>query len=131
MLSACERIRGDMNNREDKRDRVARLALAVLVAALTIMLLALGAFEPLENRFIEVRSELLGRAPTGQVAIVEIDAKSLAEIRTWPWPRHYHAQVLDRLHASKAAMVAFDVDFSSASDPASDAAFARALNRDG
>jgi EAL domain-containing protein (putative c-di-GMP-specific phosphodiesterase class I)/CHASE2 domain-containing sensor protein len=102
-----------------------------LVSALTIVFLALGAFEPLENRLTEVRAEMLGRAPTGQVAIVEIDAKSLAEIRTWPWPRHYHAQILDRLHASKAVMVAFDVDFSSSSDPAGDAAFARALNRDG
>jgi EAL domain-containing protein (putative c-di-GMP-specific phosphodiesterase class I)/CHASE2 domain-containing sensor protein len=131
MPSASERIRRDCDNREEKRDRVARLALGLLVSALTIILLALGAFEPLENRLTEIRSELLSRAPTGQVAIVEIDAKSLAEIRTWPWPRHYHAQVLDRLHASKAAMVAFDVDFSASSDPAGDAAFARALDRDG
>jgi EAL domain-containing protein (putative c-di-GMP-specific phosphodiesterase class I)/CHASE2 domain-containing sensor protein len=131
MPSACESFREDASNREKKRDRVARLASGLVVSALTIILLAAGAFEPFENRLTEIRSELLQRAPTGQVAIVEIDAKSVAEIRTWPWPRHYHAKVLDRLRASKAVMVAFDVDFSSSSDPAGDVAFARALNRDG
>src|SRR6185295_13812396 len=48
---------------------------------------------------------------------------------TWPWSRHYHAQVLDRLRAAHAEIVAFDVDFSSPSEPVGDRAFANALER--
>ena len=61
------------------------------------------------------------------MAIVEIDAKSIAEISTWPWSRRYHAQALRKLHSSGASMVAFDVDFSSLSEPAGDRDFADAL----
>src|SRR5437764_11175464 len=76
----------------------ARAAAILAVLALTFALLLIGAFEPLEHRLTAVRAELLDRAPTGQVAIVEIDAKSLAAISTWPWSRGYHARVLQRLH---------------------------------
>jgi EAL domain-containing protein (putative c-di-GMP-specific phosphodiesterase class I)/CHASE2 domain-containing sensor protein/GGDEF domain-containing protein len=109
--------------------RSDRSASILAVLALTAALLVCGAFEPLENRLTTLRAQLLDRAPTGQVAIVEIDAKSLAKLSTWPWSRRYHAQALDRLHSAGAAIVAFDVDFSSASEPAGDRAFAEALRR--
>ena len=105
-----------------------------LVAALCILVLAgtlclAGAFEPLENRLIEIRSKLLDRLPSGQVVVVEIDAKSLAALNTWPWSRRYHAQLLDRLGTAGASMIAFDVDFSARSDAAGDKQFADALQR--
>jgi len=96
---------------------------------LVLLLLAAGTFEPLESRLSELRSRLLDRAPTGQVAIVEIDAKSLAVLDRWPWPRRYHAELIDRLGAAGASMIAFDVDFSARSNPADDSAMASALAR--
>src|SRR5687768_7095981 len=104
-----------------------RLASAILVIIATSILLVAGAFEPFENRLTAVRAQLLDRAPTGEVAIVEIDARSLAEISTWPWSRRYHAKALRKLHSSGAVMVAFDVDFSSLSEKAGDREFADAL----
>lgn len=71
------------------------------------------------------------RAASGQVHIVEIDARSIAEFKRWPWPRSIHAAAVDRLRESKAAMIAFDVDFSSPSEPREDAALAAALRRAG
>jgi EAL domain-containing protein (putative c-di-GMP-specific phosphodiesterase class I)/CHASE2 domain-containing sensor protein/GGDEF domain-containing protein len=106
-----------------------RLASALLVVVATSILLAAGAFEPFENRLTAVRAQLLDRAPTGEVAIVEIDARSLAELSTWPWSRRYHAQALDRLHSAGAEIIAFDVDFSALSEPAGDRAFADAIRR--
>src|SRR5688572_17734634 len=106
-----------------------RLAVAVLVILATCTLLASGAFEPFENRLTALRAEALNRAPTGQVAIVEIDARSLAELSTWPWSRHYHAQALNRLHSAGAEIIAFDVDFSALAEPSGDRAFAEALRR--
>jgi EAL domain-containing protein (putative c-di-GMP-specific phosphodiesterase class I)/CHASE2 domain-containing sensor protein len=72
---------------------------------------------------------LLDRAPTGQVAIVEIDAKSLAALNNWPWPRRYHADLIKRLGDARVSMLAFDVDFSASSNPADDQALASALSR--
>ena len=43
--------------------------------------------------------------------IVDIDDHSLATIGQWPWPRTIVAQLVDRLAASGAAVVAFDIDF--------------------
>jgi len=106
-----------------------RFGSILLVLAATAALLLLGAFEPVENRLIAIRAHLLDRAPTGQVAIVEIDAKSIKKLSTWPWPRSYHARALERLHAAGAEIVAFDVDFSSPSEPAGDRAFANAIDR--
>lgn len=107
--------------------RHARPASILFVVAVTIALLVSGAFEPFENRLTNLRARLLDRPPTGQVAIVEIDAKSLSEISTWPWSRRYHALALARLHTAGAVIIAFDVDFSSLSEPAGDRAFADAL----
>ena len=114
-----------------RRDRLERTAAVLVVALLSFFLLIAGILEPLESELIVTRARVLDREPTRQLAIVEIDAKSLAQIRSWPWSRRYHAEVLDRLHASRANIVAFDVDFSSLSEPAGDAALARALDRDG
>ena len=107
--------------------RSARFAAILLVFAATVVLFLSGAFEPLDHRLTSLRAQLLNRPPTGEVAIVEIDAKSLAEISTWPWSRRYHAQALRKLHSSGAVIVGFDVDFSSLSEPAGDREFADAL----
>src|SRR5687767_7891223 len=109
--------------------RPVRLAAILLVVAATIVLLVSGVFEPVEHRLTTIRAQLLDRPPTGEVAIVEIDAKSLAEISTWPWSRRYHAQALRKLHSSGAVMVAFDVDFSSLSERPGDREFADALTK--
>lgn len=114
-----------------RRDRLERVGAVLLVVVLSAVLLISGLAEPLERQLIVSRARLLDRTPTGEVAIVEIDAKSLSQIRSWPWSRRYYAQLLDRLRASNAAIVAFDVDFSSTSDAAGDSAFANAIGRDG
>jgi EAL domain-containing protein (putative c-di-GMP-specific phosphodiesterase class I)/CHASE2 domain-containing sensor protein len=106
-----------------------RLASAILVIIATSILLVAGAFEPFENQLTALRAQILDRAPTGQVAIVEIDARSLAELSNWPWSRRYHADVVNRLHSAGAEIIAFDVDFSSVSEPSGDRAFAEALRR--
>lgn len=67
---------------------------------------------------------------SGQIHIVEIDARSIGAIDKWPWPRSNYARLIDRLRQAGAASILFDVDFSSQSPvPAEDAAFAAALYR--
>ncbi len=104
-----------------------RLGLAALAVFLSILLYAAGVFEPIDHRLAEARTRLLDRPPTGEIVIVEIDARSLAELRTWPWSRRYHATLVNNLHERGAALIAFDVDFSSRSEPVGDRAFAQAV----
>ncbi|MGY8526649.1 CHASE2 domain-containing protein [Paracidovorax citrulli] len=50
-------------------------------------------------------------APSPQVAIVDIDERSLAAVGPWPWPRAVHAQILSALFEQDAAVVGLDIVF--------------------
>ncbi|MGX1788477.1 EAL domain-containing protein [Bosea sp. NPDC055332] len=71
------------------------------------------------------------RPASETIALVEIDAPSLARIGVWPWPRRHHARLIEQLEAAGATEILFDVDFSARSNPADDAAFAEALAKAG
>ena len=94
-------------------------------------MLAAGAGEGLDRTLRNLRDSIRSQPATGQVHIVEIDARSLAKINRWPWPRSIHAAVVDRLHEAGVRSIAFDVDFSARSNPREDALLAAALKRAG
>lgn len=96
--------------------RPLNLLLAFAVAVSAVILAAAGVFRPFEDALTAKRAEVLSRKATGNTAIVEIDARSLAELRSWPWPRRYHAEVVRQLHKAGAPIIAFDVDFSARSE---------------
>lgn len=108
------------------RRRAVAVALAVLAGLLA---LSAGGGEGLERLLRGARDQLRAHPASGQVAIVEIDSRSLRTLATWPWPRRYHSALVDRLHQAGAHSIGFDVDFSSPSNPVDDAAFAAALAR--
>jgi CHASE2 domain-containing sensor protein len=109
---------------------LSALTIALLFAAV-IVAAALGPFRPLDNALAELRFKALSRAPCGDVVFVEIDGASLQRVGVWPWPRHIHAEALDKLMALGAGQVVFDVDFSARSNPQDDALLAAALDRAG
>jgi EAL domain-containing protein (putative c-di-GMP-specific phosphodiesterase class I)/CHASE2 domain-containing sensor protein len=107
-------------------------AFAVLVAAVVgLALLVSGLGIGIEKLGSDLRAGFALHPASGQVAVIEVDARSISALRRWPWPRTLHAAMVDRLRASGAKLIAFDVDFSGASDPAGDAALAAALRRAG
>ena len=108
-----------------------RGGLAAAVAALVFGAAMLGLFAPLDQGLRQLRFTATDRAPSGEVVFVEIDGASLAEVGVWPWPRTIHADLLDRLMDLGAEEVVFDVDFSTTSSEAADAAFEGALERAG
>jgi diguanylate cyclase (GGDEF)-like protein len=109
-----------------------RVALACLIVACAILACTwTGAFRFVDDILLDLRFSASERAPTGDIVFVDIDAASLQAIGVWPWPRTVHARIVDRLMELGAGSVAFDVDFSAASTPANDAAFAAALDRAG
>lgn len=109
-----------------RRWRPLILAAAALVG---VLIGTSGLGVTAERLLQESRFALRQHAASGDLAIVEIDAHSVAQIDRWPWPRRNHAALIDRLHRAGAASITFDVDFSSRSSPADDAALAAALSR--
>lgn len=108
-----------------------RTGLSAALVAVLIGIAAIGGFASQDRLLQDARFGLSGLTPTGDTVVVEIDSRSIAEIGVWPWPRRLHATVLDHLIAMGVADVAFDIDFSSASNTEDDALFAAALDRAG
>ena len=97
----------------------------VLIALATVLLSGWhGAFR---NALADLRFAWDKRQASGEIVVVAIDATSIEKIGVWPWPRRLHADLLRRLESAGVSDIAFDIDFSSPSDPASDQEFVDAL----
>src|SRR5438105_3333472 len=99
------------------RRRALTVALAVLAG---LFALSAGGGESVEAMLRGARDQLRAHPASGEVAIVEIDSRSLRELATWPWPRRYHGMLVDRLREAGVHSIGFDVDFSSRSNPVDD-----------
>lgn len=107
-------------------------AIILLVAALCGSILLVPAIGGPIDRIIDpVRFAVHHRSASQTTVVVEMDAASVAAIRSWPWPRRHYAQVIDALHHAGAATIVFDVDFSSRSTVVDDRLMADALARAG
>lgn len=100
---------------------------------LTCLALLLGAcfanaLRPIDDHLAAWRSNILQRAPSGQVVVVEIDSASLQAAGRWPWPRERFAQAIANLNEAGASLIAFDVDFDMQSDADNDRALASAID---
>lgn len=102
---------------------------ALVAFALILAGDALHWFDGFELRLQDRRAALSQHKPATDLVLVEIDAQSLHRLDTWPWPRRYHAQVIDRLRQAQARSVFYDVSFSSVSNPNDDQALEQALTQ--
>jgi len=99
------------------------------VVALIVLAQVFSIFSPLDRFLSDQRFQLSQRAASGEIVFLAIDKKSLDAIGVWPWPRSVHADITDKLWELGARDIIFDVDFSTPSLPANDAAFADAIER--
>jgi diguanylate cyclase (GGDEF)-like protein/PAS domain S-box-containing protein len=98
----------------------------LVVIALAVVLMS-GWHDAFRNALADFRFRWLQRDAGSDIAVVAIDARSIEKIGVWPWPRRLHAELLRELEKAGVRDIAFDVDFSSPSDPASDRDFIAAL----
>lgn len=107
----------------------ATIGIVALAAAflLALLLTLTDSTQGFERGMRDARDTLRLAPASGDIAIVEIDGRSLQELDQWPWPRSYHAKAVTELDKLGAAQIAFDVDFSAQSSPQEDARFAAAL----
>ena len=102
---------------------------AALALYATLLAVGFGWLQPLELHLLDLRAALSKHTVDSDVVLIEIDAHSLQTLKSWPWPRRYHAQLLDVLRDTDVKDVFYDVDFSSASTPQDDNQLAAALKK--
>lgn len=107
--------------------RATHVFLFAGLASLVSLLYLVGELEFVDRRLSDYHSGLLSRDASRELVLIAIDPDSLRRLRSWPWPRRYHAQVLRNLLDAGAARVALDVDFSSPSNAQDDQLLADAL----
>jgi adenylate cyclase len=76
-----------------------------------------------------MRSVTSSNASAPGVVLVAVDEPSATELgRPWPWPRAWHAQLVDQLKRGGARAIILDIVFEGpGADPDGDAAFVRAV----
>ncbi|HIE53384.1 MAG TPA: adenylate/guanylate cyclase domain-containing protein [Armatimonadetes bacterium] len=119
-------------NRLDPR-RWGWLGVALVNGGLTVLLFAVGALQWLELKAIDWRFRLRGpEPPPEEIVLVGVDQHSFDELQQrWPWPRSWHALVIDRLRAAGAAVIVLDFLLSEPSEAPEDQALVEALARAG
>jgi adenylate cyclase len=97
------------------RRRLVGFVLSGAIAiAMALLADAAGVFDGLESNALDARFELRGtQSVSKEVALVGIDDDTFQELKLqWPFPRRYHARVVDRLREAGAKVIAYDVQFS-------------------
>ncbi len=111
-----------------QRQKILKFASAFLISTTLLVLMQITlSFKSYDQATLIENFKRLDKVASGQLIIVKIDAPSIKYFKSWPWPRSYHAQLLDELAKLSPKMVAFDVDFSSTSAPINDQAFSQAI----
>ncbi len=115
--------------------RVRALALAALAAVgFGIACYALGAWQRLESDTIDMRFAVRGaQSAPPEVVVVAIDDRTFSQLRLqWPFSRALHAEVIERLHADRARVIAYDIQFTEPGrSEREDLALYRAIGRAG
>lgn len=101
--------------------------IALAAFGLAALLRFAGFLQPLEFVAADGLARLLTRQVESDIVIVGIDARSLAALDRWPWPRRHHAGLIEQLNRAAPRRVFLDIDFSSHSNALDDARLESAL----
>ncbi|MEO8017656.1 MAG: EAL domain-containing protein [Pseudomonadota bacterium] len=101
--------------------------ISLAVFAVVSILSATGRLRPLDNAAADARAKLLVHEVESDIVIVGIDTASITALDLWPWPRRYHAKMIDQLSHASPRSVFIDIDFSSRSTSLDDALLEAAL----
>jgi len=88
------------------------LSIAFSLAILFLILTNSRAYQILELKTLDLRFVLKGNRPAQTPILhIDIDDQSLTKLGRWPWPRSYHAKLIDTLKECQAKQILFDVLF--------------------
>ncbi|MDZ7260707.1 MAG: adenylate/guanylate cyclase domain-containing protein [candidate division KSB1 bacterium] len=100
------------------------------------LLSSLVLFENLELKSLDARFRIRGATASKDtsIVIVAIDDQAFASLKTpWPFPRTYHARVIENLASAGARLIIFDIEFteSSTTDTLGDRLLTQAIRKAG
>jgi EAL domain-containing protein (putative c-di-GMP-specific phosphodiesterase class I)/CHASE2 domain-containing sensor protein len=107
------------------------LRLLLWTALAALILSGIGTTQVVDEFLRSCRNYFHRHEASGQVVLVPIDDQALREMGRWPWPRRYHAELVDKLTAAGAKQIFFDIAFETASNDGDDRALAAAIQRSG
>jgi CHASE2 domain-containing sensor protein/predicted Ser/Thr protein kinase len=118
-----------------RRKATLLLAVALVAAGLGALAYTSHLLRRPEQQTIDARFQIRGAEPhrTAGLVLVSIDSTTFNYFRNhnlhaqWPFPRRYHARVIDELHRAGAKVIAFDVQFTEPTDPVDDDALIEAV----
>lgn len=117
--------------RSTRHARAVLLA-GLLAAACGLAVWATGVAGSLEETTVAWRFHVRPAHTPDDLVVVGVDDATLSDYdrtHSWPYPRSWHAQVLDRLRALGARKVIYDVQFTEATTPTQDNALFDAIGR--
>jgi len=107
------------------RTRIALFAgVCALATGIALAAYAGHTLRTLELRTVDLRFSIRGSTgPPPDVAVVAVDDRTFAGFQNklqWPFPRRYHAKVIDRIAAGHPKAIAVDIQFTEPTDAADD-----------
>ena len=123
-----------MRSRQVRRARlIGLLSVAVLAVSLGVLGYATSLLRTLDLSTVDTRFEVRGKQPRPEeVAVVKIDDTTFNQLQLqWPFPRHVHGRLIERLTEAGAKVIAYDVQFTEPTVPREDNALVRAVERAG
>jgi CHASE2 domain-containing sensor protein/predicted Ser/Thr protein kinase len=122
-----------------RRKAALLLAVALIAAGLGTLAYTNHLLRRPEQLTIDARFQIRGteRQRTASFVLVNVDDTTFNYFRNrnlpsqWPFPRRYHARVIDELHRAGARVIAFDVQFTEPTDPVDDNALIEAVGHAG
>jgi serine/threonine-protein kinase len=84
-----------------------------VVVSVVVLILGNGdLLQGLERKAYDMGVAATSRAPSDKIAVIAIDKQSLDNIGRWPWSREIMADMVDKLAAAKAKVIATTVFYS-------------------
>jgi adenylate cyclase len=107
------------------------LGVGVIAAAIGVVAYLTDALREPELDTVDARFAIRGTQPTpDDVVVVGVDAITFGQLdERWPFPRRYHAEVIDQLRRDGARVIAYDVQFTEQTNPRDDNALIGAVAR--
>jgi adenylate cyclase len=121
-----------MRSRQVRRARlIGLLSVALLAVALGVVGYATNLLRTLDLSTVDTRFEVRGKQQRPEeVAVVKIDDTTFNQLQLqWPFPRHVHGRLIERLTEAGAKVIAYDVQFTEPTVPREDNALVRAVER--
>jgi CHASE2 domain-containing sensor protein len=128
----AERRHRELLAATERRRRFLLLAVALAALVLSLGTYATGALDPLELETVDARFSIRGvHAVPDDIAVVGIDDTTLSDYARFPYPfpRRFHARLVDRLHRAGAKLIVYDVEFRAKGQQSGDDRLVAAMHR--